>query len=84
MDFSHLPQFKITGEQSQEYGELVKNTCTLLKREYHQIHLMFTRERWTLEEIRDTYQKATKHHGNVTPQIAWWADRKRRNAKMKA
>jgi len=40
---------------------------------------MFTRERWTLTEIRENYSKATKHNGNVTPEVAWWANRKRRN-----
>jgi len=79
MKFDHLPQFKVTGAESEEYGELVKQTSALLKRPYHQMHQLFTRERWSLSEIRDAYHNAVKHHGNVTPQVAWWAGRKRRN-----
>lgn len=79
MKFNHLPKFTVTGAQSEEYGDIVKQTCVLLKREYFQMHQLFTRERWSLPEIRDAYHNAVKHHGNVTPSVAWWANRKRRN-----
>lgn len=80
MKFDHLPEFKITGAESEEYGEQVKLAAKLLGRSYQQMHVLFTRERWTLEEIKRHYQNATKHNGNVTPQVAWWAARKRRNS----
>lgn len=79
MDFSHLPKFTIEESKSEAYGDAVKLTCVLLKKPYHQMHIMFTREQWTLEEITRAYQNATKHNGKVTPEIAWWANRKRRN-----
>ncbi len=79
MDFSHLPEFKIEDTKSEAYGDAVKKTCILLKKPYHQMHTLFTREKYTLEEIERAYQNATKHHGKVTPEVAWWAARKRRN-----
>jgi len=79
MQFDHLPKFEITNKQSEEYGDYVKLTATLINRKYPQVHQMFTRERWTLEEIKRFYQNATKHNGNVEPEVAWWANRKRRN-----
>ena len=82
MKFDHLPEFKVTGAESEEYGDLVKETRGLIRRSYAQVHQMFTRERWTISEIRDALNNAKKHHGNVTPEVAWWANRKRRNAKL--
>ena len=79
MKFDHLPKFTVEESKSELYGDAVKETATLLARPYHQMHVMFTREKWTLEEIKRHYQNATKHNGNVTPQVAWWAARKRRN-----
>ena len=79
MEFDHLPKFTVAGTKSEQYGDAVKETATLLNRPYHQMHVLFTREKWTLEEIKRAYQVATKHNGNVTPEVAWWAGRKRRN-----
>jgi len=82
MDFTHLPKFIITSSQSEEYGDWVKKVSALVKKPYLHIHNMFTSERWTLDEIRSSYLNATKHNGNVSQSIAWWANRKRRNSKM--
>ena len=79
MMFDHLPQFKVTNTASERYGEAVKRTAALLKRPYTQMHSIFTKEKWSTEEIERAYQNATKHNGNVEPVIAWWANRKRRN-----
>jgi len=37
------------------------------------------KENWSLDEIRSTYNNAVKHCGKVTPEVAWWSSRKRRN-----
>jgi len=81
MKFDHLPEFKVTGAESEEYGEAVKETANLLKRPYQQVHVMFTREQWTLEEIKRHYQNATKHNGKLPNDVCWWYLRKKRNAK---
>lgn len=70
----------IEGVKSERYGDAVKATSKLLKRPYMQLHALFTREKWSVVEIEAAYQNATKHHGTVSPQIAWWASRKRRNS----
>lgn len=80
MKFDHLPQFIITNTSSEEYGEWVDKTAKLLGRPYAQLHTLFTKEKWNVDDIRTAYQNATKHCGRVTPQIAWWANRKRRNS----
>ena len=93
MQFTHLPQFTVTNKESEEYGECVKQTCLLLwggvtnkkgelvckRHSFMSTAKMLEAEAWSLEEIKTAYQNATKHHGKVTPQIAWWANRKRRN-----
>ena len=78
MNFDHLPLFEVTQTKSERYGEAVKKTAALLKRPYLQMHNIFTKEKWGVEEIERAYQNATKHCGNVRPEIAWWAGRKRR------
>lgn len=78
MDFSHLPTFTVTGDDSQEYGELVDKTSKLLKRRYIVIHNIFTREKWSLNEIRQTYILATKHNGDMPSSVYWWWKRKQR------
>ena len=80
MTFDHLPVFQITNKDSELYGEYVKKTALLLSKPYFQVHKMFERERWTLEEITRNYKNATEHSGSVSGEIAWWANRKRRNA----
>lgn len=95
MDLSQFKnkQFTITNRQSEEYGDWVKKTCILLwgseinkkgevvckKGKFLSTAKTLEAEKWTLDEIRTAYHNATKHHGKVTPQIAWWAGRKRRN-----
>jgi len=71
--------FTVTGTSSEQYGEQVAITAKLLGRPFFQLHKIFEKEGWTLEEITSAYQNATKHSGNCEPVIAWWADRKRRN-----
>lgn len=81
MDLSqyNLKTFTIDGTKSEAYGEAVKKTAQLLKRPYFQMHTLFTKERWTLEEINRYYSLATKHNGKCASEIVWWANRKRRN-----
>lgn len=79
MDFSHLPKFQITNQDSEEYGEYVKLTAALLKRPYMVVHKIFERENWSLEEIKRYYQNATKHSGDMKPSVYWWWQRKLRN-----
>lgn len=79
MKFEHLPPMKVTGKESEEYGDFVRLSASLLGKSYPQMHVLFKREKWTLEEIKTAYQNATKHNGNVTPPVAWWANRKKRN-----
>ena len=81
MNFDHLPKFQVTKNTSEEYADWVGKTATLLGRKYYALHRIFERENWTLDEIRSAYNNAVKHHGKVTPEIAWWASRKRRNTK---
>lgn len=69
---------KVTGKESEEYGEIVKLTAKLLGKSYPQMHVLFKREKWSLEEIKTAYQNATKHNGKVSPPVAWWANRKRK------
>ena len=71
--------FTVTESVSEQYGEQVARTAKLLGRPFFQLHKIFEKEGWTLEEITSAYQKATKHSGNCAPEIAWWANRKRRN-----
>ena len=73
--------FVVDGSESEEYGEWVKKTADLLDRPYPQIHQLFTREKWTLDEIKRNYINATKHNGNCPQDKAWWANRRRRNGK---
>lgn len=73
-------QFIITNKESEEYGEWVKQTAKLVKRSYFQMHRIFEKENWTLDEIRRAYTNATKHNGNCDSVIVWWANRKRRNS----
>lgn len=80
MQFTHLPQFTVTNKESEEYGEWVDKTAKLLKRPYGQVHALFTKEKWTLDDIRTAYSNATKHNGKCSSPIVWWANRKRRNA----
>ncbi len=77
--FNHLPSFTVTETESEEYGDWVKKTATLLKRPYFQVHKIFEKENWTIDEIRRNYIRATKHNGNCEPAICWWANRRRRN-----
>ncbi len=81
MDLSQFQtkQFVITNKESEEYGDLVKQTAKLLGRSYPQMHLIFTKEKWSLEEIRRAYFNATKHNGKCASAVVWWANRKRRN-----
>ena len=82
MKFSHLPKFQVTGDQSQEYGEWTKKTAQLLKRPYYQVHQMFSREKWDIDEIKRAYQNATKHNtSDLGDDVIWWSQRKRRNSK---
>lgn len=74
-DFS---RFAVDQSKSERYGDIVKKTSQLLKRPYSQLHIIFTREKWSVEEIERAYQLATKHNGNCESSIAWWANRKRR------
>jgi len=71
--------FTVTESVSEQYGEQVAITAKLLGRPFFQLHKIFEKEGWTLEEITRAYQNATKHSGNCEPAIAWWANRKRRN-----
>ena len=71
--------FTVTESVSEQYGEQVAITAKLLGRPFFQLHKIFEKEGWTLEEITSAYQNATKHSGNCAPEIAWWANRKRRN-----
>lgn len=81
MEIKHLKerQFIVDGSTSERYGEAVNQTAKLLKRPYFQMHSIFTKEGWSTEEIERAYQNATKHCGQLSPAIAWWANRKRRN-----
>lgn len=81
MKFDHLPQFTICDTKSEEYGEWVDKTARLLKRPYAQMHLLFTREKWTLEKIRDRYVYVTKHNGKMPSAVLWWHLRKVEKAK---
>lgn len=74
-DFS---RFTIDQSTSERYGDIVKKTSQLLKRPYGQLHLIFSREKWSIEEIERAYLNATKHNGKCDSVIAWWANRKRR------
>lgn len=74
-----MSRFSVTQSQSERYGDIVKKTCILLGRPYHQMHRIFTKEKWSIEEIERAYQNATKHNGSVSEQVAWWSNRKRRN-----
>jgi hypothetical protein len=92
MNFDHLPLFTVTRSKSEEYGDWVKKTCILLhgsevnkkgetvckKGKYYPLAKIFEKEKWTLEEIRSAYHNAVKYCGKVAPEIAWWANRKRR------
>jgi len=73
--------FTVTGKPSEQYGEQVTITAKLVDRPFFQLHKIFEKERWTLEEITSAYQNATKHSGNCDPAKAWWANRRRRNGK---
>lgn len=95
MDLSRYQniQFQITNKESEEYGEWVKKTCILLwgsevskkgetvckRGKFMSTAKMLEAEKWTLDDIRTAYTNATKYHGKVSPQIAWWANRRRRN-----
>lgn len=79
MKFDHLPTFEVTGSSSEEYGDYVELTRKLLKRPYMQIHQIFERENWTIEEIKRAYQNATKHNGKMPSAVYWWWQRKKRN-----
>lgn len=79
MDFSHLPLFEVTKTASEEYADWVGKTAKLLNRGYYPMHRIFEKENWSLDEIRSAYNNAVKHHGSVTPEVAWWSNRKRRN-----
>ena len=79
MNFDHLPKFTITNKESEEYGEWVDKTAKLLGRPYAQLHTIFTKEKWTLDDIRTACSNATKHNGKCPSPIVWWANRKRRN-----
>lgn len=81
MKFNHLPQFIITNKESEEYGEWVDKTAKLLGRSYGQVHMIFTKEKWTLDAIRSRYEYVTKHNGNVPSQILWWYLRKQDKVK---
>lgn len=72
-------QFIITNKESEDYGDWVKQTAKLVKRPYFQMHKIFEKENWDIDEIRRAYINATKHNGNCDSVIAWWANRKRRN-----
>ena len=72
--------FTVDGSDSERYGEAVKMTSKLLKRPYMQLHNIFTREQWSVEEIERTYQTVTKHNGDIPSHILWWHLRKKRNA----
>lgn len=78
--FDHL-KLTVTGDDSEEYGEWVQKTAKLLKRPFFAIHLIFEREKWTLDEIKRYYLNATKHNGMVPKDVAWWSARKKRNEK---
>jgi len=75
----NLPLFEVTQKESEEYGMWVKMTAKLLDRPYFQLHRIFEKENWSLDEIRSAYNNAMKHCGKVTPEVAWWSSRKRRN-----
>lgn len=77
--FNHLPKFQVVNTASEEYGEWVSKTAKLIDRPYMTVHRIFTREKWSLDEIRRVYINSTKHNGNCEPVICWWASRKRRN-----
>lgn len=77
MQFSHLPTFEVTGKPSEEYGEWVDKTAKLLKRDYGQVHRLFTREKWSLDKIRERYLTVTKHNGVIPSHILWWHLRKK-------
>lgn len=72
-------RFSVEGTKSERYGDAVKQTAKLLKRPYMQMHNIFTKEKWSVDEIERAYLLATKHNGNCKSEIAWWANRKRRN-----
>jgi len=75
----NLPLFEVTQQESEEYGMWVKMTAKLLDRPYFQLHRIFEKENWSLDEIRSAYNNAVKHHGSVSAEVAWWSSRKRRN-----
>lgn len=70
--------FVVDGSHSEEYGELVAMTAKLLKRPYGQIHRIFTKEKWSIDEIRSAYVNATKHNGQLPSDVFWWWKRKQR------
>lgn len=72
--------FYVTGSESERYGDIVNKTARLLKKPYFQMHSIFTKEKWTVEEIERAYQIATKHNGTLSSEVAWWVYRKKRNA----
>lgn len=74
-----ISRFTVDQSESERYGDAVKKTAQLLKRPYFQMHTIFTKEKWSVEEIERAYQNATKHNGQLSPDVAWWVARKRRN-----
>ena len=54
------------------YEFWVNKTAKLLKKPYIQVHGIIAREELTLEEIVRRYNNATKHNGDMLPEVYWW------------
>ena len=95
INFGHL-KFEVTGSNSEEYGEWVKKTSILLdgydigkkgqpvckKGKFMEMSKLLEAEKWTLDEIRTNYIKATKDNGDIPSSILWWWLRKQRNGNL--
>lgn len=65
---------KGTPEHS-EYEHYVNLTAKLIKRPYFQTHKLV--EQWSMDTIKRLYLLATKHHGDIPPDVKWWYERKK-------
>lgn len=79
IDFTHIQkrlQNPRTDLPENQYEYWVDKTAKLLKRKYMQVHLIFEKEKWTLEKIRDRYKQCTERNGEMPKDVLWWYLRK--------
>lgn len=68
-------QFTIAPQKEHEFAHYINLTSKLIERSYMQTYKLV--EKWPLELIIRRYELATKHHGQLSPQVKWWYERKR-------